>query len=205
MKRSFWLFLKRGLIPAFEPFCLNAGSVLRFEQEKRKESPWFLLFYVVNIIEFLFLSLHLILPFQNIISKTPHSFLFITTGQVAKRHQISPFYKNPLTFIYLHHFTNPNPINTPLLLSFFILLLLFFFLASCSQQRSHQERELLLLLPWTNHTPPPSTSLHHFVRTGSSFWIRAVFLLRRQDLGPVPSFWIGAELPFVGRSKERLR
>ena len=133
--------------------------------------------------------------------RDPHSPLIIIAGQ-RRESPNSPILHKPPSPLFICITSQSYSYKYPLSFSLSSFYFFFFFFASCSlQQRSHQE-SLLLLLPWTNHTPPPSTSLHHFVRTGSSFWIGAVFLLRRQNLGSVPSFWIGTELPFVGRSKD---
>jgi len=115
-------------------------------------------------------------------------------------------------------FTNSNSYKYPLSFPLSSFYFSFFFLASCSQQRSHQENSSPFLwpstpLPYSSSTSnkqqhpqtPPPFPLHHLVRTGHSFWIGVVFLLRRQDLGSVPSFWIGTELPFVGRIKDLVR
>ena len=120
------------------------------------------------------------LPFQIVISKTPHSFLFIMTGQVAKSDILTPILQIPPLLYLIASLHNLTPINTPLLLSFFILLLLFFFL----QPTEKPPRE-----------PPPLASLSttitkyttfnlspSLVKTGHSFWIGAVFLLWRQRL-----------------------
>jgi len=128
-------------------------------------------------------------------------------------YHIPQFYKKPLTFIYLHHLLNPTPINTPLLLSFFILLLLLLLPCFLQPPTEKPPRESsfscfpclpnlhLLHNFFTKHTTfnlPPSPCENRPLLLD---WGR-VFLWR-QNLGPVPSFWIGTELPFVGRGKDR--
>jgi len=192
---SLWLVKREG------EGCVSCGK------RKNLHLGCFLSYMVCNTTLPSFLSLHLMLslnaPLPIVISKTPLSFLYITTtGHVAKRHQSpsilqkppsplficipsqSKSYKYPLSFS-LSSFTSPPPSLLP----------------AASNREATRERAPSLA-PFDHQTPPPTPSLHHFVRTGRSFRIVAVFLLRRQNLGPVPSFWIGTELPFVGRDKD---
>ena len=111
-----------------------------------------------------------------ILQKPPHLYLFTSLHK-------------------LKSYKYPSP-------SFFLHLLPFFFLASCSlQQRSRQGRApSLASLVHPNSIFSTTSSLNSTTISSPSLcenrlllldWGR--ILLRWQDLGPVPSFWIGAE------------
>ena len=152
---------------------------------KRKSHLLLLLSYMeYNIMIHSFFSLHLMLLFQNIISKIP-PLLFLHHNRPCGQETSNPpqFCKNTLPFIYLHHFTNSTPINTP------SPSLSLHFTSSSSllpaaSNREATKGELLLLLPLFTQTPsspqllhqtPLPFLLHHFVRPATPFGLGQCF------------------------------
>ena len=135
---------------------------------------------------------------------TPLLFLHHYNRPCGKRNIKSlPFCKKTPPLYLFASLHNLNPINTP---SPSLSLHFTSFSSSSSSSllpaasnREATERELLLLLP---SSPNFTTfNLQHFVRTGSSFWIGAVFLLRRQNLEPATPFGLGPSFPSLDAAK----
>ena len=156
---------------------------------------------------------YFILPFSLFIKcflsklsfpRHPHSLLLIMIGQVAKRDTMPQILHKPPLFYFIASPHKPKSYKYPLSFS----LSSFYFSSSSSLLPATSNRE-------ATKREPPLASLNQPYSTTFNLspslcedrpllldWGRV--LLRWQDLGPVPSFWIGAELPFAGRSKEPL-
>jgi len=147
----------------------------------------------------LLLSLHLILLFQSIISKTtplpsPHHDRPSGQGRC-----INPkFCKCPPLLYLIASLHNSIPINTPSP-SLSLHLLPFFFFASCSQERSHQERasSSCFLCSPNSTTFNLSPSL---CETGHplGFWPRSSPLT---NLEPATPFGLGPNFPSLDAAK----
>ena len=185
MKRSLWLFLKRGLIPAFEPFCLNAGGVLRLRWETQDFTlVVFVLFGVQHYNILLSLS-SLILLSQISFPRYPHSFLFIITGHVAREMSNPPILHKPPSPLFICITSQSNSYKYPSpSLSLHFTSSSSSSLLPAAPNRGTTERELLLLLPLFTQIPSspqqhPHTTFFNLspslVKTGHSFRILAAF------------------------------
>jgi len=149
----------------------------------------FVLYGIQHHDTFLFLSLHLILLFQNIISKIP-PLLFLHHNRPCGKRNIKspPFCKNPPFLSLIASLPKSNPYKYPLSFS-----LSSFYFSSSSLLPAASNREapksesssscflvhrLHLHIHHFNHhqTPPPSTSLHHFVRPATPWDFGRVLL-----------------------------
>ena len=104
---------------------------------------------------------------------------------------IPQFYKKPLTFIYLHHFTNSTPINTPL------LSLSLHFTSPSSPLLPAANREA------TKRAPPLASLVHHLHLHIHHFNHHQAYHLQPSSLceGRYPPFGLGPNFSSLDAAK----